>query len=370
MKYTKFSEGRGVIKFSHMGEEFLGISIIFIGCLLLAGSSYFFANAPQLSGENYFFLVKVFPILIVASVIVVLFGLYIRSNQTKIIFNKENIVIKKNFFVPALKFLLGESLVVRIEKRDTGVKEKTVRTWLVSLADSAQEIPVFESNLYSIELHNIAEDAAKILNCPLLDLTGEAEVKISSSDFDIPFIARVKKYPHLMEEIPADAGPGFVSFKDIDGKRLYSWKFSLVKVLFTSVTFAMLSIIVSFMRFGLAQSIYDTAVYTGNYAYYFIIGALFIIVLFISLGYKAVLALDRENISISRYFLGIKTGHTLIPWNEVEEIRVSHEKDIASLRIISDRQEIICGSLIDDIGEFRHASSLASDIKKWVLANA
>lgn len=370
MKYTKFSKGRGVIKFARPGEEFLSLAIIFIGCLLMAGSSYFFANASKLNGENYLFLIKVFPILIFASAVVVLFGLYVRSVQTKIIFNKGNIVIKKSFLVPVSKFSLGENLVVRIEKKDTGKKEKPVRTWLVSLADAAQEIPIFESNLYSIQLHNIAEDAAKILNCPLLDLTGGAEVKVPSSDLDLPFVDRIKKYPHLMEEVPVDGGPDFIRFKNINGKRLYSWKFSLAKILFITVTFAMLSIIVSFMQLGIAQSIYSIAVSTGNYAYYFVIGALFISILFISLGYKAELALDKDNISIVHYLWGIRIGQTSIPWREVEEIRISHEKDKASLRIISDRSEIICGSPIDDLGEFRHAASLASDIKKWILANA
>ncbi|MFH1453740.1 MAG: hypothetical protein ABIH00_07145 [Armatimonadota bacterium] len=274
----------------------------------------------------------------------VVLGLYfIMCSKKSFWVSKNKLVIKDSFFKKKLTYKCDfPDKAISLKSYEIEYRAAPVEIWQVFLTGDKKEFLIHKKANAQLEMRQLAETLAKILECPFQDLAFEDEgITINSSDLDLPYKDRVLKYPQLLGKAIKKPQKVYFTTEQVNNNLIFSWGIMtprlLMDILFISGIMLLLSIIPC-SRGG--HSFFEICVMNKQFWSYYIFAGIIIATVFILSGYKVSLVLTPKAVNFNEYIWAITYRRICIEIDKIEEINTFVSIRGAKVQIISDKKLI------------------------------
>lgn len=295
----------------------------------------------------------------------VIIGLYlIFYTKKRFWVNREKITMHEGLLRKKITYSCPPNKSIRLKNFEIEHRGAPVEVWQVFLECGKKEFLIHEKINAQLEIRQLAETLAKILDCPFEDLTFEDEgIVINSADLDLPYRDRVIKYPELLGKATKKPAKVYFTVQEVNNHIVFSWGIMttrlLTDILFICVVIFILSLI-PFSSGGL--SFFQVCAANKDFTFYYTFAALFILTIFILGGYKITLILSPSTIEFKEHIWALLYYKAKINIRKIEEINTFVGIRGAKVQIISDDE------LIDiNIYDQENARWLVCLIRQYLL---
>lgn len=315
----------------------LGIFLIFFG--VIASAPLYYLASIAVNQPTY----DLRPAIWIGLVFVIT-GFYLMFFSKKSFWvSKNKIIIKDSFFKKRMVYdCSGSDKLIRLKNYEIEFKTTPVEIWEVFLAYGKKEFTIHKRPNSQLEMRQLAETLAKILECPFEDLTFEEEgVTINPTDLDLPYKDRILKYPQLLGKTAKEPAKVYFKVKDINNNRVFSWGIMTARLLSDILFLSALILLLSFIP--IANNIpcfFKVCTEKNDFLVYYLFASLISISIVILSGYRVKLVLTPKNIEFTEYMWAFPYYHSSIDTNKIEEINMYVTLRGAKVQIISDEKLI------------------------------
>lgn len=337
MKIIKKSSKDYLIKTYTFSNRDFGIFLLFLGIVATFPVYYIALIALNSPSKN------LQPALWI-SLALILTGIYLIWGSVKYIYvNPQKITISDGLFQKTISYpiLPDEEKFIKIKSYEIEYRAAPLEIWQVYLASGHHEYLVETRPNQQLEVRQLGETLAKIINCPLEDTTFETgTLTISPSDLDSPFKEKVLKYPELLGKPVKEPSKLYFKTQKDNSNLTLSWGIVSSRMLLETSLFFISLLILSFLPIQKQSSIYQQCASSHNFLFYNTLGIIIAASFLVLVGYKAKLMLKTKSIEFKETLWGIPYKISYIPLNKIEEIGLYSGMRGVKVQINSDKKII------------------------------
>ncbi|MHC9539849.1 MAG: hypothetical protein AB9903_10050 [Vulcanimicrobiota bacterium] len=360
MKVNTSRSGDHIIYLPSDANRDLGIFLIFIGIVIVPPCYWLYMYYTQ----------KVFqgwrPSIFIAAIWVCLGLILIIFSRKKIHVNKNFIRISDGLFKSAFTIRWKEHPRIRLKYDEVELRGRLKEIWDTSLTDGKLEYDIDRREYHQTEARALGEHIAKFLASPLIEYDEDNnETVIEPQDLDLPFKARVIKYPGFQSK-PVDP-PKNPNLKIVERNKslTVSWGIHTTGLLLDIIGFA--AIILVFAYFPVkqgAESFFEQCARRGDFYFFHLSGIILALTMLVVLGYRAKLKISSHGAIFWVTIWGLPLRMKKIMIDKIEEIRLTPSMRGPRVQIVSD-EVIISFRFFDRQG----ARWLSYRLQQFMLEN-
>jgi len=342
----------------------LGLFLMFLGVVGVVPLQYFLAQSlPVEAGASAGLLVAVCGFMLV------------RFSRKRFLVSNNEVLLREGLFKRPLRYRWESQPAIRLRSQEEERGGKVREYWLVYLVDGKRQYALDHRAGNQIESRSLAEALAKAINCPVMEKTDSGEISIPREELDVPFRDRVKSHPTLLGPEVDKPENCQVEFLESETEQRYSWRLMnpglLAEIGWVVLGLLLLAMIPLFpgyepaddgtpQRQGMQLSFVDLALKEHNYTYFYVIGAVTVVTLFVAFGYSKRLTVNHDEVRLTDRLYGGVVIRRIIKANVLEEIWVRNSSRGAHLQFISD-EVVISGRT----SSLQVASWIASRVRRF-----
>lgn len=318
----------------------LGLFLMFLGVVGVVPLQYLLAQTlPVEAGA-------------IAGLVVAVFGfLLVRFSRKRFLVSANEVVLREGLFKRPLRYRWESQPAIKLRSQEEERSGKVREYWLVYLVDGKRQYALDHRAGNQIESRSLAEALAKAINCPVIERTDSGEITIPRDELDVPFRDRVKTHAVLLGpevERPENCS---VALEETEAEQRYSWRLMnpglLAELTWVFVGLMLLAMLPLFpgyepaedgspRRQGMQLSFADLALKEHDFTYFYTVGGLAAVTLFVAFGYSKRLTVNRDEVRLTDRLYGVVVIRRIIKANVLEEIWVRNSSRGAHLQFISD----------------------------------
>lgn len=337
MKTTVKKSGERFFQIHSDINKDLGIFLLFLG--IVGSAPLYYLASIAINQPTY----DLRPAIWIGLVFVIIGFYFIFFSKKNFWVSKNKIIIKDGFLKRKLTYECNDpNKLIRLKNYEIEYKTTPVEIWEVFLVSGKKEFEIHKRPNSQLEMRQLSETLAKILECPFEDLTFEEEgIVINSDDLDLPYKDRVIKYPQLLgKTIKEPAKVHFLIKKD-GANKIFSWGIMSPRLLSDILIVSTLIFILSFIPMANNNpSFFQICGENKDFFVYYTFAVIVLFTIFVLSGYKINLILAPKHIEFNEYIWAIPYHHGSIGINNIEEINMYVTIRGAKVQIISDRRLI------------------------------
>ncbi len=342
MKVSVSRSGDHIIYLPSDANRDLGLFLIFVGIIIVPPCYWLYLYYTQRVFQSWR------PSIFIGAIPVFLGLLLIFFSMKKIHVNKSFIRISDGLFKKAFNIRWKTQPRIRLRYDEVEIRGRIKEIWETSLLDGKLEYDIDRREYHQLEARALGEHIAKFLASPFIENDeDDKETVLEPQDLDLPFKARVIKYPGFRSK-PVDP-PKNPNLKIVERNRALtvSWGIHTTGLLLDVIGFA--AIILVFAYFPWKQgalSFFEQCQKQGDFYFFHIAGIILAITILVVIGYRAKLKISSHGAIFWVTIWGVPLRMKKILIDKIEEIRLTPSMRGPRVQIVSDK-EIISFRLFD-----------------------
>lgn len=315
----------------------LGIFLLFLG--IVGSAPLYYLASIAVNQPTY----DLRPAIWIGLVFVIIGFYFIFFSKKSFWVCKNKITIKDSFFGKKMVYHCDDpDRLIRLKNYEIEYKTTPTEIWELFLVSDKKEFSIHKRPNSQLEMRQLSETLAKILECPFEDLTFEEEgITINSDDLDMPYKDRVLKYPQLLGKTIKEPSKVHFSTKEAGQNKIFSWGIMTPRLLSDTVLISLLLFILSFIPMANNNpSFFQICAENKDFFVYYVFAGIVFFTIFVLSGYKINLVLAPNYIEFTEHLWAAPYHSGSIPINELEEINMYVTIRGAKVQIISDKKLI------------------------------
>jgi len=363
LKITKLKDSTTLVSVHSQTNRDLGIFLIFTA-LVTAMPLYYIVL--WFHGYSVKSIRELLPAINFSLPIIVVGIMLIYLSRKRFHVTKDHVTITDGLFRGSITFRWKESPSIKVTSVEELRKGKPAIIWQLYLASGRYKY-LIDHRSEQLVIRGVAEAIAKTLKCPITEKTESgADIELAPEDLDLPYSARVKKYPHLLPtDVPCHGGCSIVR-REESGTLTFTWGFWHLKTFLEGLVVCGFFFVLSLVPLKPGSlSLFEFSHQNHDFFFYYALGIIVLLATFWLMGYKASVKMTSDRATFLQSFLGVPFSVQSIPTAVLEEVRASWSMRGPALQLISDEK------ILDlRIARMEDAMWLSQEIKKQLLRRA
>jgi hypothetical protein len=257
----------------------------------------------------------------------------------------DRVIIKDGFLSKTLNLRYEATPTIKLAVYEDEHQGRVDQVWTVHLIDDGRQYLVDRRVGQHIAMRSLAERLAKATRGSMIENHEGKNITFELSELDLPFTARVEKYPLLMGTPVEEPSDKTVRYSRGATGIEVNWTFFrsgmlMEVVLLTGALFGMAFIPLPSWSEGAGTNLYHIAQTTRDYRFFYAISVFSVFSMALLAGYRNRIRLDSKGASSQATILGFPVRTTRIPLDQLEHIGTSITSRGTYLQIISDKKII------------------------------
>lgn len=253
--------------------------------------------------------------------------------------------IKDGFLARTLNLRYGSTPTIKLAVYEDEHHGRVDQVWTVHLIDDGRQYLVDRRVGQHIAARSLAERLAKATGGSLIESQEGKSVTFELGELDLPFAARVRKYPTLMGTPVEEPTDKIVDYSRGASGIEVSWTFFrsgmlLEVILLAGLLFGLAFIPLPSRSGGEGVNLYHIARATGDFRYFYAVAAFAVSSMTLLAGYRNRIRLDQSGATSRSTIWGLPVRATRIPLAELEHVGIIITSRGTYLQVISDKRII------------------------------
>jgi len=336
MKVSGSRSGDRIIYLPSDANKDLGLFLVFIGVVIVPPCYWLYLYYTMKDFQTWR------PSIFIGAIWVFVGMLLIFFSRKKIHVSKSFIRISDGLFKSPIAVRWKERPRIRLRYDEVEIRGRIKEIWETSLLDGKLEYGIDRREYHQTEARALGENIAKFLSVPLIEYDeNEKETVIAPEDLDLPFKARVLKYPGFQSK-PVDP-PKNPNIRIMERNKALtvSWGIHTTGLLLDIIGFAIMILIFAYFPWKQgAESFFEQCQRRGDCYFFQTAGIVLAVTIFIVLGYRARLKMSSHGAIfwVSIWWVPLRMKKILI--DKIEEIRLTPSMRGPRVQIVSDHEII------------------------------
>lgn len=251
--------------------------------------------------------------------------------------------IQDGFLTRALALRLESTPTIKLSVYEEHHRGRVDEIWTVHLIDEGRQYLIDRRTGQHIAVRSLAERLAKATQGSLIEVHDGKAHRFELSELDLPFTARVARYPALMGHAVDQPEDLVVGFDRQSSGIEVSWSFFRSALFWELLLVAAALVGAAFIPLpggpdGQGFTLYEIEKAEQDYRYFAAVAAFTVLALATLLGYRTTIRLDAQGAQARSTVWGIPVRGGSIPLEQLEHVGVSWTSRGPYLLLISDHR--------------------------------